>query len=546
MPAFVSNAVQTQSPCVRPRQRCRRASVNAASGRAVMSSGLGRDERGVRPWRSAVGVADRMVSLCARTPADPPCRWPRGLRSSSSGRCLYSLPGVGGPRLRDAPKRRGVRRPSKRRRLCAIKGSGSSAPVALYCCDPGLAHPGSSCSFSTTGAASRSRRPQLHSLPPRRSQSRSQRSPAAGQPDRMRAASALRRLLFRDRSRGGCPFSRSCAGAACASRSSLVVSRRRSRCRGTGFCVHRRCRACRSCARSGRRSDSSRSGSQSPAPSRHRTRARGDRRRALRGGSEFALSGDAAAGRRGGVLASLRTRDDAPVRLLARLEELYAIGGGARLGYSAEEDAAHELADRWMREAGLEVGVATRRATSSGIAGTPWVWSGSHLDTVPNGGVSTARSVLLRRSRPLTACATPPLGRGLPSGPKSRADGEPSARGASYALSLKSTSSRDRCSSASESRSGSSPASQARRGAAVTFEGRAAHAGTTPMQERADALVEAARFVSASRGSARARRGSRPSARSRSSRERRTSSPERVTASRSTRARADGRWRSRS
>ncbi|MDP9307575.1 MAG: M20/M25/M40 family metallo-hydrolase, partial [Actinomycetota bacterium] len=30
---------------------------------------------------------------------------------------------------------------------------------------------------------------------------------------------------------------------------------------------------------------------------------------------------------------------------------------------------------------------------------------------------------------------------------------------------------------------------------AVTFEGRAAHAGTTPMEERADALVEAASFV---------------------------------------------------
>ena len=45
-------------------------------------------------------------------------------------------------------------------------------------------------------------------------------------------------------------------------------------------------------------------------------------------------------------------------RVQARLDELYAIGGGRganRVGYSREEDAAHELAAGWMAEAGLRV-----------------------------------------------------------------------------------------------------------------------------------------------------------------------------------------------
>ena len=41
-------------------------------------------------------------------------------------------------------------------------------------------------------------------------------------------------------------------------------------------------------------------------------------------------------------------------RILDRLDELYAISA-TRIGYSPAEDAAHELAARWMREAGLEV-----------------------------------------------------------------------------------------------------------------------------------------------------------------------------------------------
>src|SRR5262245_54883212 len=41
-------------------------------------------------------------------------------------------------------------------------------------------------------------------------------------------------------------------------------------------------------------------------------------------------------------------------QILDRLDELYAIGP-TRIGYSPEEDAAHELFARWLRDAGLDV-----------------------------------------------------------------------------------------------------------------------------------------------------------------------------------------------
>jgi allantoate deiminase len=80
-------------------------------------------------------------------------------------------------------------------------------------------------------------------------------------------------------------------------------------------------------------------------------------------------------------------------RVLARLEELYAIGGGEganRPALSDAEQAAHELAAGWMRGAGFEVEVdgagnlIGRRPGSE--PGLPEIWTGSHLDTVPAGG----------------------------------------------------------------------------------------------------------------------------------------------------------------
>jgi acetylornithine deacetylase/succinyl-diaminopimelate desuccinylase-like protein len=76
------------------------------------------------------------------------------------------------------------------------------------------------------------------------------------------------------------------------------------------------------------------------------------------------------------------------VRVLERLEELYAIGGGVganRIGRSAGEDEAHALAQRWMQEAGLETEVDDA-GNLIGRTSMPTVWTGSHLDSVPNGG----------------------------------------------------------------------------------------------------------------------------------------------------------------
>ena len=184
------------------------------------------------------------------------------------------------------------------------------------------------------------------------------------------------------------------------------------------------------------------------------------------------------------------------MRVLDRLDQLYAIGGGPganRPGYSAAEDEAHRLAAEWMRGAGLEVDVDAA-GNLVGRRGRPRAWSGSHLDTVPNGGkydgalgVVAAIEVAERLADlPLAVVAfraeeTGPMGSRrlgelpdaflelhIEQGPRLEALGEP--LGIVTAI-----------------------AGQAR--GAVTFTGRAAHAGTTPMDERADALVEAAEFV---------------------------------------------------
>jgi acetylornithine deacetylase/succinyl-diaminopimelate desuccinylase-like protein len=76
------------------------------------------------------------------------------------------------------------------------------------------------------------------------------------------------------------------------------------------------------------------------------------------------------------------------VRILERLDELYAIGGGVganRVGGSEGEQRAHDLAAGWMREAGLEVEVDPA-GNLIGRAGDAGVWLGSHLDSVPSGG----------------------------------------------------------------------------------------------------------------------------------------------------------------
>jgi acetylornithine deacetylase/succinyl-diaminopimelate desuccinylase-like protein len=76
------------------------------------------------------------------------------------------------------------------------------------------------------------------------------------------------------------------------------------------------------------------------------------------------------------------------MRVLERLEELYAIGGSAganRVGGTADEDQAHDLAAGWMRDAGLKVEVDPA-GNLIGRTKAADVWTGSHLDSVPDGG----------------------------------------------------------------------------------------------------------------------------------------------------------------
>jgi acetylornithine deacetylase/succinyl-diaminopimelate desuccinylase-like protein len=184
--------------------------------------------------------------------------------------------------------------------------------------------------------------------------------------------------------------------------------------------------------------------------------------------------------------------DYAAVRVLERLDEIYAIGA-TRAGYSAEEDAAHQLAAEWMREAGLEPS-ADEAGNLIGRRGAARVWTGSHLDSVPNGGkfdgalgvVGAIEAAERLPDAELAVVAfraeeTGPMGsrrlKDFPDGfIEVHIEQGPVLASLGEALGIV-----------------TAVSAQAR--GAVTFEGRAAHAGTTPMAQRSDALVEAAKFI---------------------------------------------------
>ena len=187
------------------------------------------------------------------------------------------------------------------------------------------------------------------------------------------------------------------------------------------------------------------------------------------------------------------------MRILERLDELYAIGGGPganRPHPSPEEDEAFELAAGWVRDARLEVEIDPDGNLLGRARQRPDVWVGSHLDTVPQGGrfdgalgivaaveavESVGRgSVVVFRGEEVGCVGSRALvarGIALPSaflelhieqGPVLAQTGSPLgvvtgivgyARGE------------------------------------LVFEGRAGHAGTTPMNARDDALVKAAERI---------------------------------------------------
>jgi allantoate deiminase len=79
--------------------------------------------------------------------------------------------------------------------------------------------------------------------------------------------------------------------------------------------------------------------------------------------------------------------------LSRRLDHVYRIGNGVganRVGGTPEEDEACDLVVGWMGEAGLEVERDGRGNVVGRLVGErpelPEVWTGSHLDSVPEGG----------------------------------------------------------------------------------------------------------------------------------------------------------------
>ena len=80
-------------------------------------------------------------------------------------------------------------------------------------------------------------------------------------------------------------------------------------------------------------------------------------------------------------------------RILDRLDTLFAIGHAAgtnRIGLGPGEQRAFELVAGWMEEAGLDVAFDAAGNVIGRLPGSepdlPEVWSGSHLDTPPDGG----------------------------------------------------------------------------------------------------------------------------------------------------------------
>jgi acetylornithine deacetylase/succinyl-diaminopimelate desuccinylase-like protein len=178
--------------------------------------------------------------------------------------------------------------------------------------------------------------------------------------------------------------------------------------------------------------------------------------------------------------------------VMERLDAIYAIAQH-RAGYSPEEDAAHALAAGWMREAGLEVS-RDEAGNLFGKRGAARIWAGSHLDSVPTAGkfdgalgvVAAIEAAARLQEAPLAVVAfraeeTGPMG-------SQRIEEAPDAY---LELHIEQGPVLERL---AEPLGVVTAIGGQARGAKV-FEGRADHAGTTPMSVRHDALVAAAEFI---------------------------------------------------
>ena len=196
------------------------------------------------------------------------------------------------------------------------------------------------------------------------------------------------------------------------------------------------------------------------------------------------------------------------MRILDRLEQLYAIGGGPganRPHGSAAEDQAHEFAARWMRESGLVVEVDPSGNLLGRAGAHREVWVGSHLDTVPQGGRFDGALGVVAGIEALegVGAGTVVVFRGEEVGCfgsgalVARRDSLPS-----HLLELH-VEQGPRLASAGAPLGVVTGIVGYVRGELVV-EGRAGHAGTTPMDDRADALVAAAEAILRVRDAARA------------------------------------------
>ena len=184
------------------------------------------------------------------------------------------------------------------------------------------------------------------------------------------------------------------------------------------------------------------------------------------------------------------------MRLLDRLDELAAIGD--RIGYSPEEDAAHDVAAGWFREAGLEVEVDAAGNLIGRIpGGDREVWTGSHLDTVPGAGRFDGTLGVVAGLEAVEALGLPGLGvvvfrdeeRGCAG---SRACVASGVRPDAYVeLHIEQGPVLLR----EDAPLGIVTAIVGYVRGRRSFTGNAGHAGTTPMDGREDALVAAAQFV---------------------------------------------------
>jgi allantoate deiminase len=192
--------------------------------------------------------------------------------------------------------------------------------------------------------------------------------------------------------------------------------------------------------------------------------------------------------------------------LKRRLDDVFHIGSGVganRVGGTPEEDAACELAVSWMEEAGLEVEVDERGNVVGRLRGSrpelPEVWTGSHLDSVPEGGRFAGALGVVAGLEAVVAVGSSERTMGVVvfrdeetgcHGSRWRVRHAP-LPGSYVELHVEQGPKLDRA---------DAPLGVVTSIAGIVrcsreFAGRADHAGTTPMDTRTDALVAAAEYV---------------------------------------------------